>query len=287
MKLPMNKLVVAMALAAFAGQAGAAMVQSDTGNGDLFLTVWDTNNTVMYTQDLGQGFLSWMPNGVSVSTAVSGDATTDVGTATPEAGLTNTFTTNFGSAFATINQTTDPLLWNVVGADSKVNPASSYRVNGAVQIMTTSATSAPISTTTSEINTLGGNVEAQMIALNGIGCGTASSCVDTLPGTSPFNFGATNNFGNSIGSGAFNNAGAIGQSLYADYLTGSGGAPSTAANVLVYQNSQNLATWTLNSSGTLVYSLAPAVSSVPIPAAVWLFGSGLLGLVGIARRKLA
>jgi hypothetical protein len=27
------------------------------------------------------------------------------------------------------------------------------------------------------------------------------------------------------------------------------------------------------------------VSSVSVPPAVWLFGSGLLGLVGIARRK--
>jgi hypothetical protein len=27
------------------------------------------------------------------------------------------------------------------------------------------------------------------------------------------------------------------------------------------------------------------VSSVPLPAAAWLFGSGLLGLVGIARRR--
>ena len=27
------------------------------------------------------------------------------------------------------------------------------------------------------------------------------------------------------------------------------------------------------------------LSSVPIPATVWLFGSGLLGLIGIARRK--
>jgi hypothetical protein len=27
------------------------------------------------------------------------------------------------------------------------------------------------------------------------------------------------------------------------------------------------------------------ITSVPLPAAVWLFGSGLLGLVGIARRK--
>jgi len=29
----------------------------------------------------------------------------------------------------------------------------------------------------------------------------------------------------------------------------------------------------------------PAVQAVPVPAAVWLFGSGLLGLVGVARRK--
>jgi hypothetical protein len=29
------------------------------------------------------------------------------------------------------------------------------------------------------------------------------------------------------------------------------------------------------------------VGAVPVPAAVWLFGSGLIGLVGIARRKKA
>ena len=29
------------------------------------------------------------------------------------------------------------------------------------------------------------------------------------------------------------------------------------------------------------------ISKVPVPAAIWLFGSGLLGLVGIARRKKA
>ena len=30
-----------------------------------------------------------------------------------------------------------------------------------------------------------------------------------------------------------------------------------------------------------------AVSPVPVPAAAWLFGSGLIGLIGVARRKLA
>jgi len=33
------------------------------------------------------------------------------------------------------------------------------------------------------------------------------------------------------------------------------------------------------------FALAGALTAVPVPAAVWLFGSGLLGLVGVARRK--
>jgi hypothetical protein len=31
---------------------------------------------------------------------------------------------------------------------------------------------------------------------------------------------------------------------------------------------------------------AAAVSAVPVPATVWLFGSGLIGLMGVARRKI-
>jgi hypothetical protein len=30
-----------------------------------------------------------------------------------------------------------------------------------------------------------------------------------------------------------------------------------------------------------------AVTSVPVPATAWLFGSGLIGLTGVARRKHA
>jgi hypothetical protein len=32
-------------------------------------------------------------------------------------------------------------------------------------------------------------------------------------------------------------------------------------------------------------SITADVAAVPVPAAVWLFGSGLLGLIGVARRK--
>jgi len=44
----------------------------------------------------------------------------------------------------------------------------------------------------------------------------------------------------------------------------------------------------LNNGGNvadLSNTRAFSVSAVPVPAAVWLFGSGLLGLVGVARRK--
>lgn len=40
--------------------------------------------------------------------------------------------------------------------------------------------------------------------------------------------------------------------------------------------------FTGNDIGT---SYSMTITAVPVPAAVWLFGSGLLGLVGVARRK--
>jgi hypothetical protein len=41
----------------------------------------------------------------------------------------------------------------------------------------------------------------------------------------------------------------------------------------------------LDQSGENAGSALVRVSAVPVPAAAWLFGSGLLGLIGVARRK--
>ena len=40
-------------------------------------------------------------------------------------------------------------------------------------------------------------------------------------------------------------------------------------------------------NGWNIEAVAIDVQTVPVPAAVWLFGSGLLGLIGMARRKQA
>ena len=124
-------------------------------------------------------------------------------------------------------------------------------------------------------------------------------------------FGITNNFsGNGIDSalttvdgydvlfdGYISNNGLAG-------LTGEcgiGGSCQVATQL--YSNAGGTQTMALqdaavgyDASGTIVYfsdlssssiygSYLVQVSAVPIPHAVWLFGSGLLGLVGVARRK--
>jgi len=50
-----------------------------------------------------------------------------------------------------------------------------------------------------------------------------------------------------------------------------------------YANSTGAGFWFLSTSGDLTWNVP---SAVPIPAAVWLFGSGLLGLIGIGRRRV-
>jgi hypothetical protein len=81
----------------------------------------------------------------------------------------------------------------------------------------------------------------------------------------------------TFNGGGFENGAAVGtaQSLY---VVATGGDEGFAANV--YKSAYTL---TLSSAGVLTYN-AP-VSSVPIPAAVWLLGSSLMGLLGVGRRR--
>ena len=65
------------------------------------------------------------------------------------------------------------------------------------------------------------------------------------------------------------------------HLTGFGDAN-------VFDTQTNGVDVALQSTADFTYSMTFALAApVPVPAAVWLFGSGLLGLVGIARRKKA
>ena len=60
-----------------------------------------------------------------------------------------------------------------------------------------------------------------------------------------------------------------------NFITDENGNPFTSSTS-AYENS-------LTTAG--IYGIITQVSAVPVPAAVWLFGSGLLGLAAFARRK--
>jgi hypothetical protein len=67
------------------------------------------------------------------------------------------------------------------------------------------------------------------------------------------------------------------------YMSGTAGESIFVWDFLFF-NGLNLTR--LKSGGDFAWAVhAGDVGAVPMPAAVWLFGSGLLGLIGIARRK--
>jgi len=62
------------------------------------------------------------------------------------------------------------------------------------------------------------------------------------------------------------------------------GATSGSWDSQYFCNTHQICT---NNDGGFAFSHSAAYTVVPVPAAVWLFGSGLIGLIGIARRKKA
>lgn len=104
---------------------------------------------------------------------------------------------------------------------------------------------------------------------------------DGSTATSPFNF----NFDTTtlvflVGGGSTSDLGQ--QWNDGSGATGVGFASGNAAQLLYLDGTSISDSHIFVASSSL--SIKP-LSSIPVPAAFWLFGSGLLGLIGIARRK--
>ena len=258
------KLLASALLLAAASQANAALVLPTTENGSLFLTVWDSVASKSYTRDLGlklNDFLSGIAPTAMAPPPFAGDAL-------------------FASTFAA--STASNIKWNIVAGDGVSSTIGTYNPTRLI----TTGVAAPLSTLTNGgMTTATTSTKVFESAANLNGCDLNASCATNDPANTAF--GGKSNWGNNFGNvTAFNNAGTgFGSSLGFYYLSSTNTGLFGKASINKFANATGAASWTLNSDGSAVY--VPAPSAVPVPAAIWLLGSGLIGMVGVARRKSA
>jgi len=77
----------------------------------------------------------------------------------------------------------------------------------------------------------------------------------------------------------------VGASQGDDILDNLGAAPFGGAGFTGSLGPGTYTFWFQETAASVDYSLNFQVSEVPVPAAVWLFGSALVGLAGVKRRK--
>jgi hypothetical protein len=250
------KTIVAVVAFAAAGMANASMTTGQGVDGSsLLFEAWDTTSNVGMVQVLSPTFMGAMDM-ANLSTTLN---------ATAFANLLGTDTTGANMS------------WHVYAVTDNGNATTGF---GMLTTVSTQPNSVFISTDSTNL----GPIEQQL--------GTHISAeLNPILGTATFaNIGSTNSaYGGNVG-GAY----------YGSFFGGNSAIRGFGAmDLYAYTNNVNDYTtvithvtgaaggnqqFTLDSTGLLTFN-ASTPSAVPLPAAAWLFGSGLLGLVGVGRRR--
>jgi hypothetical protein len=282
MKLNFKAVAAAAAmLAATAAHADfvSGATAGTTGNSTLGVLAWNTVTGAYYLRDTGFTLNTFLPSNGSTITPTG--ELTPVYDKTPSTGLTLTAgnTTSFADAsFSTWlgGQTAADVRWTVVGADRLgTSTTNRFRQIGAINDDVAFATPS------------NGTIDGQTALINGLSGVFSLSTTGTL--STALLAGANGSFINQGSGGALSSSLDDDANLY--YWTrtvGGGSLAATTANQIQYGNGAGFAKVTLESDGDFSYVLAPeSVTAVPLPAAAWMLGAGLLSLGGTARRRKA
>lgn len=274
-----TKLTVAAAVASIllaGGAAHAAAIVPNTGDGSLIFFVTDLTTHQTYadvlTQDVNSYFSvtqATVPTPTNgIVNIINGDAGFSVGLG-GDSVLTN-FLTAAGS---------DPLSYGIIGGAYSGSLGSGQRPTGKVRIVATSQVQSSVLT----------NLESQIVNATPSGLNVDVNSLN-------LNLGGANSTNQGV-FGTTQSAGGTALNLYAGGLdmTGlTGVTPGSAVTLYgVTGNGTAGGSTTAFSLGTAIFSLANDTltftgnggAPVPLPAALWLLGSGLLGLAGVGRRR--
>jgi hypothetical protein len=259
------KLITAAVVLAAAGNASAAIlspIETNGGGGGLseaVFSIWDPTTSQSYAIDLGTTWQVFRDNLSNASYTVSYDIDTSAGSV-------------YDMAVGGSN--TANLLWNVSVANGQNGDYSNFEDFGVIGT----------SNLGNDINSAALTVAINAHDMYATALRGTTSPVNNDPSINDEYFGTVANgaYAGNTGlwgtswatNGATNNAAAYGTDLDFYYFQTGGFSPDPIVT-------KAAGSWSFDGAA-LTYG---APSAVPVPAAAWLFGSGLLGLVGIARRK--
>jgi hypothetical protein len=282
-----NLVRFAVAGAMLAGFATAqAQSLPSTNSSDLWLFVANTSTGTTFAEDLGST--------AAISKLLPGSSLLPAGTdfssnvpATISGTNLNIAESSGLSAFLSANGTGSNIEWGVLGAQypSSTNAKATTEAPGGIPVLASEPTAQGSQLAQigfSFIQTIASAFNSDLAYVNGTGVTlswSAGTATNNIWGAST---GAAGGSTNLYGDGPDQSGIGLGSSVSLFGITGNG----SKGQLQTYDLGDNLS---LSASGVLTVSSGTTTPPppVPLPAAVWLFGSGLLGLLGVGRRRAA